>query len=210
VLEHSLLAGDYAAAKNYPPDVRLAALLHDIGKPPTRQLDESGIWTFYQHEAESEKMARGIMGRLRFPNAAIDSVCHLIKEHMFHYTDEWGDAAVRRFIVRVGEEYLTKLYQLRQADSYATAGVEPPPDSLLSLTRRVEKAINENHAFSLKDLAVSGKDLIDMGIMPGKPLGIILDQLLETVLDDPAQNNREDLLKIAGKLYEKRALVDKC
>jgi len=233
VLEHSLLACDYAAEKEYPQDVRLAALLHDIGKPPTRQLDcmrrvhtngmypetntlpkqqpalqgevvdETGIWTFYQHEAESEKMARGIMGRLRYPNAVIDSVCHLVKEHMFHYTDEWGDAAVRRFIVRVGEEYLTKLYQLRRADSCATAGLEPPPDFLLSLTRRVEKSLGENNAFSLKDLAISGKDLIDTGIKPGKLLGIILDQLLETVLDDPAQNNRDTLLKIAEKLHEK-------
>jgi len=208
VLEHSLIAGDYAAAQHYPQDVRLAALLHDIGKTPTRQLDESGIWTFYQHEIESEKLARGIMGRLRYPNALVDSVCHLIKEHMFHYTDDWSDAAVRRFIVRVGGEYLAKLYQLRRADSCATAGVEPPPDFLLPLTRRVEKALGENNAFSLKDLAVSGKDLIEMGIKPGKTLGIILDQLLETVLDDPAQNKREDLLKIAGKLYEKMALVD--
>ena len=206
VLEHSLLACDYAAEKQYPQDVRLAALLHDIGKTPTRQLDESGVWTFYQHEVESEKLTRNILGRLRYPNAFIDSVCHLVKEHMFHYTDEWGDAAVRRFIVRVGEANLTKIYQLRRADSYATAGIEPPAHYLLPLARRVEKSLNENNAFSLKDLAVSGTDLIALGIKPGKALGIILDQLLETVLDDPAQNNRETLLKIAGKLYEKTGI----
>jgi len=203
VLEHSLLACDYAAEKQYPQDVRIAALLHDIGKTPTRQMDESGVWTFYQHEVESEKLTRNILERLRYPNVFIDSVCHLIKEHMFHYTDEWGDAAVRRFIVRVGEANLAKVYQLRRADSYATATVEPAPNFLLSLTRRVEKAISANHAFSLKDLAVSGSDLIEAGIKPGKTLGIILNELLETVLDDPAQNTRETLLKIAGKLYEK-------
>jgi len=203
VLEHSLLACDYAAEKRFPQDVRIAALLHDIGKVPTRKLDESGVWTFYQHEIESEKMIRNILTRLRYPNALADSVCHLVKEHMFHYTDEWGDAAVRRFIVRVGEDYLTRVYQLRRADAYATAGIEPPPDSLLPLTRRVEKALGESHAFSLKDLAVSGKDLIALGIAPGKTLGIILDQLLETVLDDPAQNTRETLLKIAEKLGDK-------
>jgi len=208
VLEHSLLACDYAAEKQYPQDIRIAALLHDIGKTPTRQMGADGVWTFYQHEAESEKLARGILGRLRYPNAVIDSVCHLIKEHMFHYTDEWSDAAVRRFIVRVGEDSLTAIYQLRRADSYATAAVEPPANFLLPLARRVEKSLNENNAFSLKDLAVSGKDLIAMGIKPGKALGVILDQLLETVLDDPAQNNREALLKIAGKLHEKIASVD--
>jgi tRNA nucleotidyltransferase/poly(A) polymerase len=208
VLEHSLLACDYAAEKQYPQDVRLAALLHDIGKTPTRQLGEDGIWTFYQHEVESEKLTRNILGRLRYPNAFIDSVCHLVKEHMFHYTDEWGDAAVRRFIVRVGEANLTKIYLLRRADAYATAAVEPAPNFLLSLTRRVENSLSENYAFSLKDLAVSGKDLIAIGIKPGKTLGIILNELLETVLDDPAQNNREALLKIAEKWHEKLTFMD--
>jgi hypothetical protein len=122
---------------------------------------------------------------------------------MFHYTDEWSDAAVRRFIVRAGEESLAQLYLLRRADSYATAAIEPPPDYLLPLIYRVEKALGENSAFSLKDLAVSGKDLIAIGIKPGKKLGIILNELLETVLDDPAQNTREDLLIIAGKLHDK-------
>jgi putative nucleotidyltransferase with HDIG domain len=204
VLEHSLLACDYAAEKQYPLDVRLAALLHDIGKVPTRKLDENGIWTFYQHEAESEKMARSILVRLRWPNALVDSVRHLVKEHMFHYTDEWSGAAVRRFIARVGEENLAKVYQLRRADAYATAAVEPGPDFLLPLADRVEKVLNDKQAFSLKDLAVNGKDLIDIGIAPGKAVGIILRELLETVLDDPAQNTRETFLGIANKIKEKR------
>jgi putative nucleotidyltransferase with HDIG domain len=204
VLEHSLLACDYSAEKQYPQDVRIAALLHDIGKTPTRKIDDkSGIWTFYQHETESEKMTRNILFRLRCPNELIDSVCHLVKEHMFHYTDEWSDAAVRRFIVRAGEDSLVKLYQLRRADAYATAAIEPPPDFLLPLVYRIEKALGESSAFTLKDLAVSGKDLIAIGIKPGKKIGIILNELLETVLDDPAQNNRETLIHIAGKLHDK-------
>jgi tRNA nucleotidyltransferase/poly(A) polymerase len=209
VLEHSLLACDYAAEKQYPPDVRIAALLHDIGKVPTRKLDEHGSgdephWTFYQHEIESEKMARVILGRLRWPNALVDSVCHLIKEHMFHYTDDWSDAAVRRFIVRAGEENLANVYRLRRADAYATAATEPGPDFLLPLADRAEKILNEKQAFSLKDLAVNGSDLIDMGIPPGKTIGIILGELLETVLDDPAQNTRETLLAIAGRIKHNR------
>ncbi|MDR0290833.1 MAG: CCA tRNA nucleotidyltransferase [Treponema sp.] len=200
VLEHSLFACDYAAEKKYPQDVRIAALLHDIGKTPTRKIDNSGIWTFYQHEAESEKMARNILNWLRCPNVLIASVCHLVKEHMFHYTDEWSDAAVRRFIVRVGEANFAKICQLRRADAYATAAKEPPPDFLLPLTYRVEKIIAESRVFSLKDLAICGNDLVALGIKPGKTIGIILNELLETVLDDPAQNNRENLLKIAEKL----------
>ena len=203
VLDHSLLACDYAAEKQYPLEVRIAALLHDIGKVPTRKLDESGIWTFYQHEAESKKMARSILGRLRWPNALVDLVCHLVKEHMFHYTDDWSDAAVRRFIARVGEENLAMVYQLRRADAWAMAALEPGPGFLLPLADRVEKILNEKQAFSLKDLAINGKDLIGIGIPPGKSIGIILGELLETVLDDPAQNNRETLLAIATQMKDK-------
>jgi putative nucleotidyltransferase with HDIG domain len=203
VLEHSLLACDYAAENNYPHEVRIAALLHDIGKTPTRKMDENGAWTFYQHENESEKMTRNILNRFRCPNVLINSICHLVKEHMFHYTDEWSDAAIRRFIVRVGEDNLTKIYQLRHADAYATAATRPPSNYLLDLTHRVEKALGESRAFSLKDLAISGKDLIAMGIKPGKNVGVILHELLETVLDDPSENTRETLLKIAEKIHEK-------
>ena len=204
VLEHSLLACDYAAEKQYPQEVRIAALLHDIGKVPARKLDENGIWTFYQHEAESEKMARDILVRLRCPNALIDSVGHLIKEHMFNYTDDWSDSGVRRFIARVGEENLANVYRLRRADAYATAALEPGPDFLLPLADRAEKILEEKQAFSLKDLAVNGDDLIEMGIPTGKTIGIILGELLETVLDDPAQNTRETLLAIAKQITENR------
>ena len=216
VLEHSLLACDYAAEEHYPQNVRIAALLHDIGKVPARKMDVRGtsacggtcggtfgVWTFYQHEAESEKMTRSILRRLRFPNDLVDSVCHLVKEHMFHYTDEWNDSAVRRFIARVGEANLENIYRLRMADAYAAAAHKPPPDYLLPFTRRIEKILEAGRVFSLKDIAVSGKDLIEMGIKPGKTLGVILNELLETVLDDPAHNNRDDLLKIAEKLREK-------
>jgi tRNA nucleotidyltransferase/poly(A) polymerase len=203
VLEHSLLACDYAAGKGCAQDIRTAALLHDIGKTPARKIGEDGIWTFYQHEVESKKMAHNILTRLRYPNAYIDAVCHLVKEHMFHYTDEWTDAAVRRFIARVGEANLAPLYQLRRADSCATAGIEPPPDFLLPLARRVEKALGESRIFTLKDLAVSGRDLIAIGVKPGKTLGVILNELLETALDDPAQNTRDTLLKIAENLWTK-------
>ena len=203
VLEHSLLACDYAAERQYPLNVRLAALLHDIGKVTTRVIREDGVWTFYQHEAESEKMTHNILTRLRCPNALIDSVCHLVKEHMFNYTDEWSDAAVRRFIARVGEENLANIYRLRRADAYATAATEPGFNFLLPLGDRVEKVLNEKQAFSLKDLAVNGRDLIDIGVTPGKTIGIVLGELLETVLDDPEQNTRETLLAIAGKIQEK-------
>lgn len=197
VLDHSLLACDYAAGKEYPQEVRLAALLHDIGKPEVRQKDEAGIWTFYQHEKHSARMARDLMTRLRYPNAQIDKVCRLVDCHMFHYDDSWGEGAVRRFIIRVGEENLEDIYRLRRADTYGMAGNEGPPENLTGLISRVDRVLAGNHALSLKDLAISGGDLINAGIQPGRHMGIILKELLETVVDDPASNNRETLLNIA-------------
>ncbi|GHV55051.1 HDIG domain-containing protein [Spirochaetia bacterium] len=203
VLDHSLLACDYAGRKNYPLEVGLAALFHDIGKPAVRQLDGGGIWTFHQHEKISAKITRKILTRLRYSNAQIDGVCHLIEEHMFHYEEIWSDAAVRRFIIRTGEENLENLYRLRRCDAYGMAGTEPGPDFLLPLLSRVDAVLAGSNAFSLKDLAVSGKDLLAAGVKPGKYIGIILNELLETVVDDPESNTREKLLEIAGNLNKR-------
>jgi tRNA nucleotidyltransferase (CCA-adding enzyme) len=204
VLDHSLLSCDYVAKKNYSHEVRLAALLHDIGKPSVRKMDESGVWTFYRHEEIGASMCHKILRRLRYSSEVIDCVCHLVKEHMFCYTEDWSNSAVRRFIARVGESSLEDLYRLRRADSFALAGKETEPINLTALTDRVEKVLAEDHAFTIKDLAVSGNDLMTIGIESGKTMGIILKELLETVLDDPAQNTREKLLEIAGKIVKDR------
>jgi putative nucleotidyltransferase with HDIG domain len=208
VLDHSLLACDYAAMERYPQAVILAALFHDLGKPLTRRADEQGVWTFYQHEQESARLCRHILTRLRYPNAVIDETCRLIGEHMFHYTENWTDAAVRRFIIRAGEENLENLYRLRRADSYAQGGIKPPADSLLPLVSRVDEVLAGSRAFSLKDLAVSGRDLMAIGVKPGKCMGIILKELFETVVDDPAQNSREKLLEIAEKINQRYVLSE--
>jgi tRNA nucleotidyltransferase/poly(A) polymerase len=208
VLDHSLLACDYAAGQNYPPEVRLAALFHDIGKPSTRLKDERGIWTFYQHEKRSTHMTGQLMSRLRYSGLQKEQVCRLIDCHMFQYKDVWSDGAVRRFIIRAGEENLDNLYRLRRADVYGMTGIEASPgmaspgspaepEGLGALMDRVDRILAEDHALTLKDLAISGKDLIAAGIEPGKYMGIILNELLETVVDDPASNNRETLLRIA-------------
>jgi len=204
VLVHSLLACDYAAANGYSRELRLAALLHDVGKPCVRKMGEEGVWTFYRHEEISAVMCRKILGRLRYPNAVTDSVCHLVKEHMFHYTPEWKDSAVRRFVARVGVSNLEDLYRLRRADAYAFTGKEVDSSSLLLLANRIDKVLAAGRAFSVKDLAVSGKDLIEAGIQSGKTMGLILNELLETVLDDPGQNTKEKLLDIALKIYKSR------
>jgi tRNA nucleotidyltransferase/poly(A) polymerase len=197
VLDHSLLACDYAAANGFSPRVTLAALFHDLGKVLTLKLKD-GIRTFYNHERESARLARNILRQYRYPNNITDAVVHLVEEHMFFYDDTWTDAAVRRFIIRAGEENLEDIYALRRCDAFGTAGKAPPPEALLPLMRRVEAVLARGRAFSLKDLAVSGKDLMDIGVKPGPGMGIVLNELLESVVDDPSLNDREKLLEIAA------------
>ncbi|MDR0689561.1 MAG: HD domain-containing protein [Spirochaetaceae bacterium] len=204
VLDHSLLACDYSARKKAAFQVRLASLFHDIGKPLTRKMDKSGIWTFYHHERESARLTRNILTRFRYPNAVIDGVVHLIGQHMFFYEEIWSDAAVRRFIIRVGEDKIRDLLELRKADAYATTGTEPGGDFLVPFIDRIEEVLAQGRAFTLKDLAVSGKDLQAAGVKPGPSMGIILGELLEAVIEDPALNNQEKLLEIAKNINNRR------
>ena len=203
VFDHSLLACDYAASRGMNREVRLAALLHDIGKPVTLQIGKDGIRTFYQHEKESSALARQIFSLFRYSNAVADKVCHLVEEHMFHYEENWSDSAVRRFVVRAGEENLNDLFDLRRADAYALAGREVTPQLLIQFIERIKKTLAESRALSLRDLAVSGRDLMALGIPPGKIMGVILNELLDAVLDDPDLNNSEKLLEIAGQIKKR-------
>jgi hypothetical protein len=124
---------------------------------------------------------------------------------MFHYTEDWGDAAVRRFIVRVGEENLDELYRLRFADSFGTTGMDPEAGLLLPLVNRVEDILSGNGAFSLKDLAVSGKDLIASGIKPGKYMGIILKGITRSGAGRPGAEYPGKIAGNSGK--DQRAVL---
>lgn len=209
VLDHNFYSCDGAPANKI--NVRLAALLHDIGKPASKVVritDNGEIYNFFNHEKYSESIARKLLIKLRFSNNEINNVCHLIANHMFHYEESWSDAAVRRFVVRIKPENIEDLIDLRLADMYGKYNMpiqikeSQACDLLIQLQDRINKIQAENSAFTLKSLAVSGKDLMDVGIPSGKTIGNILNSLLETVLDDPNQNNKDILLNIAKNLYE--------
>lgn len=209
VLDHNFYSCDGAPV--HKVNVRLAALLHDIGKPASkvvRNTDQGEIYTFFNHEKYSETIARKLLTKLRFSNNEINNVCHLIENHMFHYEESWSDAAIRRFIVRVKPENIEDLIDLRLADMYGKYNMpiqikeSNACDLLIQLQDRIKKIQEENSAFTLKSLAVSGKDLMEIGIPSGRLIGKILDSLLETVLDDPKQNSKDVLLNIAKNLYE--------
>ena len=213
VLDHNLYACDGAPKDNLI--VRLSALFHDIGKVQAKSIEKveypanSGTFTdiihFYRHEVYSARLVRPILTRLKFPNAVIASVEHLIENHMFHFEESWSDAAIRRFIVKIQPEYLNDLFDLRLADMYGKYRRRPELGSegiknLVILKKRVEKIQSQESALSLKDLAVNGKDLIQAGLKPGKNLGTILNELFQCVLDDPQMNEKDKLLNVAKNI----------
>ncbi len=205
VLTHSVYACEAAAASNFP--VRMAALLHDVGKPTSRAVDGSGKITFYGHERAGRDMAEEILRRLRFPNATIKQVSHLVAHHMFNYQEEWTDAAVRRLIARVGEENIEDLVALRRADQIGMCreNAETFPEGLARFAGRVKSVMEGERALTLKRLAVKGEDLMErLGIPPGPVVGTLLAELLASVLDDPGLNERERLLTIAERFYRER------
>ncbi len=200
VFKHSLYSCDGAPRER--TDLRLAALFHDIGKPKARTVGDDGLPAFYRHEEYSEEMASAILTRLRFSNAVEASVCHLIRYHMFFYEDTWTDAAVRRFVARVGRDSIDDLFLLRKADTYGTAGGYVDDRKLAEFRDRIERVTAKDGALALRDLAIGGEELAAIGIPRGPIMGTILKELLETVLDDPSENTPERLTAIAGKFYE--------
>ncbi len=200
VFEHSLYACDGAPSDSL--EIRLAALLHDIGKPESMSFDELGIPAFHGHEKLSVKIAKGILQRFKFSKAVENNVLLLIEHHMFNYQPEWSDSAVRRFIAKSGEENIEDLFQLRLADQYGMTRSSIDSGNLKEFGKRIKHVLDEDHAFKIKDLAINGNILSEKGKIPkGPAMGTILEFLLESVLDDPSQNNEERLLKLAANFY---------
>jgi tRNA nucleotidyltransferase (CCA-adding enzyme) len=191
---HTLYTCD--AAPREKPDVRLAALFHDVGKPATRAEKPDGDATFYNHQFESARLAERAMTRLRFPREAIDRVCHLVRLHMFDYRPEWSDAAVRRFLRAVSPENVADLFDLRIADNVGNGTKTGFPHYLGELSDRIDQVLTSAQAFTLRDLAVDGRDVMrELKVPAGPKIGVILDQLLEEVIEHPERNDRPYLLK---------------
>jgi poly(A) polymerase/tRNA nucleotidyltransferase (CCA-adding enzyme) len=187
-LDHSLRTAD--ALPPTDPLLRLAGLLHDIGKATTLADGH-----FLHHDREGSLMAEAILLRLRSPRAEVARVTRLVRQHMFAYTPDWTDAAVRRFVRRVGRDLLADLFALRGADDVAS-GVVDPPSGWRELERRVAAVADD--PMEPRQLAVSGDDLVaELGIEPGPLVGRLLAGLLDAVVDDPSLNSRDRLLDLA-------------
>lgn len=195
-LDHALWTVDALPADD--PVLRLAGLLHDVGKADTHADGH-----FIGHERSGAAQAETILRRLRFGSRDIARVRLLVRQHMFAYDASWTDAAVRRFLRRVGAAALDDLFALREADDAASGVREPAVGGLDELRRRI--AEQRTAPIAPQHLAVDGDDLqAELGLVPGPRIGELLHRLLEAVIEDPSRNEREALLRLARDELDRR------
>lgn len=176
--------------------LRLGMLFHDIGKPQTLTVDLDGTTHNKRHPFEGEKITRKVMRRLKFDNDTTDKVTKLVLYHDYDIAPT--EAGVRRAVNRIGEDIFPMIFTVRRADIAAQS--DYMREEKLAKVAYIEKLYREvlarKDAVTLKDLAISGNDLIAMGMPSGRQIGETLSALLERVLDDPSLNTREILLKL--------------
>lgn len=221
---HNLECLDYSAKKRFNFHVRMASLLHDIGKPRTKR-GQGKDSTFYNHEIVGARMTEKLLERLRFPKKDVIKITNLVRYHLFYYNvDEVGESSVRRLIKNVGLESVEELLQLRMADRIGSGCPKAEPYKLRHLKYMIEKVSKD--PVSVKMLKMNGQEVMSLlDIKPGPKIGMILDVLLEDVLKDPKNNtktylkkrlkelgglNEADLQNLAKKAKEeKNKVVDK-
>ena len=186
VLEHSLRAAKYADER-----VRLAALLHDVGKPFCQNRDGNS----HAHPDEGEGLAREILHRLKAPKKLTESVCLLVKWHMYDFNCQTRENKLRRFFVR-HYALLPELLLLKQADFSACTDDPSVAPTVSKWKKILEKMQEENAPFTLKQLAVGGKGLLDLGIPPHRVAEVLQSLLLHAAVN-PTENTKERLLRLA-------------
>ena len=186
-------------------NLRLAVLFHDIGKPDTRTTDEHGIDHFRGHATVSEEKTRGILRRLRFDNDTVYYVTRMVRYHDYGNHLDPDMRIVRRAINKIGEDIFPLLFKVKKADilSQSTFHREEKLQNLENWQRLYQEIMEKKQCISLKTLAVTGSDLIAIGMKPGRQLGEVLQWLLEQVLENPEYNRKEWLLSQVEQKYLK-------
>ena len=196
---HMYSVGEHTlhAMKNIRADkiLRLAMLLHDMGKPALKTVDEAGVAHFKKHALESERIAENVLRRLKFDNDTIRKVTRLVRCHDLRMPAT--AKSVRRAMNQIGEELFPYYMEVRRADVLAQSMYqrEEKIENLDQIEELYHQIVEDGDCVSLKDLAVTGRDLIASGMKPGKEIGEKLEELLKLVIEDPKLNTKEELLK---------------
>lgn len=179
--------------------LRIAMLFHDFGKADTESLDNEGISHFYNHACESERKAVKILKRLKFDNETINKVRRLVKWHDYRFS--LSENNIRRSISKIGDDIFLDLLEIMRADVMAQSSYmqNEKLDELKEIRCVYDKIIAAKNCLSIKDLAVNGNDLMELGLKRGPQIGEMLKLLLEIVLDDPEKNNKHFLLEHVNK-----------
>lgn len=195
VYQHTAKAMEYCNSTDI--NVRLAVLFHDIGKPQCYTEDENGVGHFHGHGEVSYKMVNKIFTRLKVDNKTRENVAELVYHH--DATIEPNERNVKRWLCRIGEEQLWRLFEVRMADIKAQNPdfIADRLDKVLKTTIVLNDILQKKQCFSLRDLAVNGNDLIELGFTPGVYLGQTLHELLDAVIDWGYPNDRQKLLERA-------------
>lgn len=192
VWTHSLRACQYCPSDD--PVVRLAALIHDIAKPETQTplANNPGEYSFFNHEVIGARTARDIARRLCLSKEDVQRVFVLVRWHMFYYQSDMTDAAIRRFIRRVGRENIDDILALREGDRLGS-GSKRTSWRLEEMKERIHDQLHQ--PMQINEMAVDGTDVMQvLGVKPGPIIGQILSDLFEQVLENPESNTRENLL----------------
>ena len=183
------------AMKNVKKDkiLRLTMLFHDMGKPSMKTTDEKGRDHFKGHALVSEEIARSVMRRLKFDNDTVKKVTRLVCYH--DYRIEATPQNVRRAMNRIGVELFPYYLAVRMADVKAQSPYRRREkiENIVAMRELYQEVLLKGECVTLRDLAVTGKDLMQIGMKPGRELGNMLNELLEWVIDDPACNKKEIL-----------------
>lgn len=201
VLEHNIRTLAHSGVKQFRLEVRLAALLHDIGKPKTREWSkERDDWSFHAHEIVGAHMTKRILKRLRFSKDVVDTVTLFVRWHMFFSDpDKVSLSGVRRMVARVGEKHIWDLIDLRICDRIGTGRPKEQPYRLRKYIAFVEEVLRE--PVTPGSLVINGTVLMrELNLKPGPKIGNILHVLLAEVLDDPSGNTEDALFARAREL----------
>ena len=199
---HMYSVGEHTihAMKNIRADkvLRMTMLLHDMGKPERKTFDGEGVAHFKRHAEESQAIAKNVLKRLKFDNDTLNKVTRLVSCHDYRMPAEAKN--VRRGMNKIGEDLFPYYMEVRRADVLAQSMYrrEEKVKNLDEIEALYREITRKKQCVSLKELAVSGKDLIALGMKPGKGIGACLDKLLERVIEEPAWNERGKLLELAS------------